>query len=202
MIELIAVALLRIQEADVHFSLGPERDPWRGRAGMTLGYVARHGPFRSSDGNGRLHLDLQPPGWPVALVVECGIAGLHPDLDKLSGAEVWLADEENDAQVADFDLGVRWTGSWPTLGPARPTIAGGPAIFFAELNGLVVGERVSRYDRSGAIGPWLEAGIFWELNEIWGLGARLRWDYARMDLFGGEGDVGGIHAGIAVEGRF
>jgi len=202
MLELLLLTIVHLQGEDVEFMFGPEKDRWGGHIGMTLGFVARSGLYRSFDGDGRIHVDVQPPAWPVSMAFEFGMAGLTPDLDKVSGADVWKKDVEDDAQVADLDLGVRWTTTWAALGSARPMLAAGAAYFMAELNGLVSGELVSRYDHSTAVGPWVEGALTWDLDDTWCVGARLRWDYAPMDLFGGKGNVGGFHASIVAEARF
>jgi opacity protein-like surface antigen len=97
------------------------------------------------------------------------------------------ADVEGETQEVSF--GVKKI--WDATEIVKPFVGGGLAFINAEFSGTMFNVTMSEDD--DAVGVWLVGGVIFTLAKHLNLGVQARYSYAEVELFGVDGDAGGLH---------
>jgi len=121
------------------------------------------------------------PEWPVQLA---GDLLASADSETQGGIEVEVA-------TVELAFGVRKI--WKK-GKVRPFVGGGLAL----ISGVIEFDTptLNTDDDDSALGPWIDAGVFWKLGDAFNLGFDVRYSSAEIDLIGADFKAGGEHVGL------
>lgn len=130
-----------------------------------------------------LDIDFKQHDWPVNAVVGYWYSS---DDDTVQGIDL-------DANSSELYAGVRkifdLTGS-----QLQPFVGGGLAFVSAELEGALLGVKVS--DDDTAFGGWIEGGAYLPVTENFHIGFDIRYSKAEVTLYGIDAEAGGLHYGV------
>lgn len=144
-----------------------------------------------------LMFDVTDRYWPISLAVD--LLGSSHKINYLDGY--------TQVSTGELDLGVRQ--HFDIYGTdLHPYLGGGLALVSARVEDVYYfGSPCGAYDcgdEDGAIGIWLNGGIYWTLGNMLNLGLDLRYSAADVSLYNGQSgryetvDAGGVHSGITL----
>ncbi len=127
-----------------------------------------------------------PKSWPVRIAVSGFQSSKSGTIyDVLPGINVGI-----EGKTTEIGVGVYKIWEVKTM---RPYVGAGAVSIEAKAEGEAFGERASV--SGSAVGPWIDAGVFWRLGRHFDLGVALRYSNAKVDL-----DVNGETTGISAGG--
>ncbi|MCK5394391.1 MAG: porin family protein [Gammaproteobacteria bacterium] len=166
------------------FTINAQSNEWTGNTNFFLGKksldendwapVDEHAEFG-------VLVDFRQNHWPVSIAIDF--------LGSIDESSEFGFDIEG--STTELDIGVRKILEVADS-PIRPYIGGGIALINAEFKAT----NFFVADDDNGIGIWLNAGVYWTLNQHFNLGLDLRYSQADVTLFNVEGDAGGTHVGI------
>jgi len=97
-----------------------------------------------------------------------------------------------EGNTLELDLGVRkiWGQGWGKEKRTRPYLGGGVGLMGAHFDAEFSS------DEDFSLGVWAGGGIFWRLGSRFNIGATVRWSKAQVELFGVDGEAGGLTYGL------
>lgn len=161
-------------------------DDWSGHIGVFAGLKTMNSsdwPDIENHNALGVMFDIKKDSWPVSIALDFIDTGGKSEHDGMTDL----------GHTTEIQLGVRKI-FLKQDSKILPYIGGGVSFMYAQQEYEV--NNITTTEDDGAVGAWIGAGMYYEINPSFVLGLDARYSYGKVTLFNEERDAGGLFAGI------
>jgi len=133
--------------------------------------------------------DIKKDSWPISIALDFLDTGGKNEHDGMTDL----------GHTTEIQLGARKI-FMKQDSKVQPYIGGGVSFMYAQQEYEV--NNITTTEDDGGVGPWLGAGMYYEVTPKFVLGLDARYSYGKVTLFDKEIDAGGIFAGVTAGYQF
>jgi len=167
-------------------------DEWSGHIGGFFGLkIMNSSDWPDMDNHYAMGImfDIKKDSWPISIAVDFIDTGGKYEHDGMTDL----------GHTTEFQLGVRKIFMRQDS-KIQPYIGGGVSFMYAQQEYEI--NNITTTEDDGDVGPWLGAGMYYEITSSFVLGLDVRYSYGKVTLFDKERNAGGLFTGVTAGYQF